>query len=363
MQLTREELHRRIWTFGRPGEWPIAHHVQFHADGSIGGFWDTEEVSWTIADGRLVLLDRADQHAVVFDDLRSGAEGRLAWAGRARNAGEGSSERVLMEIEPFGALCPPPSDLEIRTREGRRRRNLLVLPAGEASLHPTWPRDVSDEERNWDLCVSFYGKPENFGHDDFAEHQVLQPGARKFEALYRLFHEQSPFWDYDFIAFPDDDLMLGWRDWNTLFAACRRFGLDLAQPSITGYPNQPIVHPNPDYFLRYVSWVEIMTPIFSNRALRLCAPTLAASMSGYGLDHVWAKLLGEPENRIAIIDAVSAVHTRPGNTGTSTYNYEVALREGFEIQRRYGAPWRTVEFGGVRRKPRVRPPAGHPEES
>ncbi len=349
----------RVWRHARPGGSPFWLHALLLPDGLLGGVWDAEEVGWARTDGGLVLLDRSDLPVVTFDGMRVGPDGRWILTGRARDG----EPRELTEVEPFARLSAPPSEFDVVTRPGARRRNLVVVRAGNDTLHPSWPRDIPDAQRNWDLCVSWFGDPARFGQDDVAEHQILQTRERKFEALYALFHEGGPFWRYDHIALVDDDMMLSWRDWNTLFATCRRFRLDLAQPSITGYANQPIVHPNPDYLLRYVSWVEIMTPIFSNRALRLCMPTFEGSTSGYGLDHVWSKLLGEPPNRVAIIDAVSAAHTRPGNAGTGGYDYEAAVREGSEVQGRYGAPWRTLEFGGIRREPRVRPPAGHPETS
>lgn len=353
-QLTPEALQGRVWSFGVPGEWPLAPQLRLQPDGSIWGLWGVAEVSWAWVEGRLAFLDDSDLRRVVFDEVQVEPDGRLLLKGRGGEPGALSAERYLREVEAFSRLRAPPPDLQLESRPGLKRRNLVVLPAGESSLHPSWARDMPEEDRNWDLCVSFFGDPERFVPDPVAEHQVLQTRKRKFDALYTLFHQDSPLWEYDYVAFPDDDLQLSWRDWNRLFATCRRYGLDLAQPSITGFPNQPIVRPDPAYLLRYTSWVEIMTPIFSNRALRLCMPTFEGSLSGYGLDHVWPKLLGEPHDRVAIIDAVSAVHTRPGNAGTAGYDYQAALHEGAQAQGKYGAPWRTVEFGGIRREPRER---------
>lgn len=351
---TVEDLCARVWRFGPPGQAPLGSHVRLRPGGAIGGLRSEQEVSWRLQGGRVAFLDDADVASVSFDEVRVDAAGRLVLYGETRHASDVSSARVLREVEPLAALRAEAPALDWRMRPGAAgRRNLVVLRAGETSLHPGWPRDIADDERNWDLCTSWYGSPETFGHDALAEHQVLQnrDQDRKWTALHDLFHEGSPLWDYERVFFPDDDLRTSWRDINTLFSICRRFDLDLAQPTIVGYPNQRITTPHPEHLLRYTSWVEVMAPIFSRQALRLCAPTFESSVSGFGLDHVWPKLLGEPRNRIAMIDQVVVEHTRPGNVATASYDYEGALREGSQLQGLYGAPWRTFEFGAIRREP------------
>ena len=37
-----------------------------------------------------------------------------------------------------------------------RRRNLVVLRANAQSLHTQWPTNIAEEDRNWDLCISWY---------------------------------------------------------------------------------------------------------------------------------------------------------------------------------------------------------------
>jgi hypothetical protein len=234
------------------------------------------------------------------------------------------------------------------------RPYLVVLRANEQSVHPDWIRDIEDDQRNWDFCVSYYGDESTFGQDTLAEYQVHQPHERKFAAIHHLFWRDSPLWRYDYVFLAEDDLMMSWRDLNRMFATCRRYGLDLAQPTLTGNVNQSITRPDPEYLLRYVSFVELIAPIFSNAALRLCLPSFQGVKTGYGLDHIWPKLLGEPRDRIAMLDDIVVTHTRPGNSPTSSYNYEAALDEGWRLQQRYSAGWRTVEFGGVRRGERDR---------
>ncbi len=54
-----------------------------------------------------------------------------------------------------------------------------------------------------------------------------------------------------------------------------------------------------------------MVPVFSSSALKVCLPTFAEAVTGWGLDVVWPHILALPQHKIAIIDATSIQHTRP----------------------------------------------------
>jgi hypothetical protein len=347
--LSPEDLARRVWSFGRVDHAPYARHVRLLPDGRVAGNLGDNERSWRIQDGRLALLDRYDRTSTLFERAYIGGDGRLALVGPFQ--APGGEDHLLRELEPLGGPAPSGAGVELIWRRRRpRRRNLVVLRANEHSLHHQWPREIRDEDRNWDLCVSFYGQEENFTGDDWSEYRVLQNRERKFEALHQLMHTGSPLWDYDYIAFPDDDLMLSWRDWNELFATCREHRLELAQPALSpaGHVTHPITGRDERYLLRYVSFIEVMTPIFSQAALRACVQTFRGSISGFGLDNTWPKLIGDPRDRMAIIDKTPAVHTRPQG---ATYSIEDAIAEGNALQWAYDAPSHVLEYGGIFAEP------------
>jgi hypothetical protein len=190
------------------------------------------------------------------------------------------------------------------------RRNLVVVRAGNNSLHPHWLTGA--EDRNWDLVVNYYG-------DDpalFQEHDVVRIDSKgpKWPALQMLLTENPNFLtEYDYIWLPDDDLMANKRDINKMFDICHRYQLGVAQPSLTWdsyYSHLRTVH-NSRYDLRFTNFVEIMAPCFSAEVLRRTVPLLNCNMSGWGLDFVWPKLVNRPLEDVAIIDAVSVRHTRP----------------------------------------------------
>ena len=349
LELIPDDLGRRVWEFGLLGQGPYARHVRLLPDGRIAGQLGDNESFWRIEGGRLILLNGADQRSTVFDRVYAHGGGRLAFVGPFQ--APGGRDHILREVPPPGGLAPKPEDLELIWRRRQAPRpNLVIVRANERSLHVGWPRDIAESDRSWDLCVSFYGHEDNFKADPWSEYRVLQNRQRKFEALHGLLHVDSPLWGYDYIALPDDDLMLSWRDWNRLFATCRKHRLDLAQPALSdeGHTTHPLTARDPRYLLRFVSFVETMTPIFSREALRACVPTFQGSVSGFGLDNTWPKLLGKPRDRIAIIDETPAIHTRQQGRA---YDIDGAIREGNDLQWRHDAPSLMLEYGGVFAEP------------
>lgn len=342
-------LTGRVWEWGPLGEGAYARHVRLLPDGRVAGKLSANESSWRLHGNRLAFLDGFDTRSTVFDAAYAGADGR--WVFLAAAHAPGGRPHTLCEVPPIAGLAPEGVD-PITSAPGPRRPYLVVVRAGERSLHTRWLRNIAPEDRNWDLCVSWYGAEAAFPPDDGFEHHVFQPVVRKFPALYALLHENSPLWAYDYIALPDDDLMLTWRDWNQMFAVCRAYGLDLAQPALSpeGHVTHDITARDRRHTLRFTSFVEVMTPVFSRAALRLCAPTFKNAVAGFGLDNVWPKLLGGSgaRDRIAIIDSINAVHTRPVGVG---YDLQAAIEEGRQLQWDYDAPSTVFEYGGVLRKP------------
>jgi hypothetical protein len=196
--------------------------------------------------------------------------------------------------------------------EQPRRRNLLIVRAGDDSLHPDWLEGAV--EREFDLLVSYYGaQPGHYREQADIYHEMAGPRWPAHHAICR--EHASTLRSYDFVAFACDDLRAGLATWNALFSVCRSFRLDLAQPAIEGDVTFPITRPVEGCLLRYTNFVEIMCPVFSRRALAGLHPTFGESVSGWGLDYLWQKfLVGKGE--IAVIDSVRVAHARPLRVGT-----------------------------------------------
>ena len=346
MTFTHKTLTSRVWSFGPIGAEPYATQFRLFDNGRIGGYAHPNEQRWDIRHGRLVLLGRDGTVTTIFDQA-STADGHLYFEGRFA---DGSARHCLREAEPIGALLPAAAGVTATAREGLvARRNLVILRAGPSSLHTAWARDIPPEDRSWDLCISWYADPERFIEDPDAEYHAVQPDVRKFGALHQLLHRDSPFWRYDYVMAPDDDLAWSWRGVNIAFETMREFNLLLGQPSLdpSGFPNHDITRQRPDCRLRFTNFVEVMTPIFSREALEICAPTFGLSRGGFGLDHVWSTLLGDPSNRLGIIDDTAAVHTRPI---AAAYNLGEAVEEGLRLAAAYKAPARYDVLGSIDRR-------------
>lgn len=212
----------------------------------------------------------------------------------------------------------------------RRSRNLVIVRAGDESLHESW---TSAERRDFDLFVSYFGdRPGRYAHGcDFYE----QRKGPKWPCLGALLREQPALLDeYDCVWFPDDDLAADTATIDRMFAFFRACGISLAQPALTrdSYCTWRTLRQQSSCLLRYTRFVEIMAPLFSREALQLCAPTFTESESGWGLDWLWPQLCETAGlGRMAVIDATPVRHTRP--CGGELYRRNPQLAPRAEAQR------------------------------
>lgn len=194
------------------------------------------------------------------------------------------------------------------------RRNLVIVRAGDASLHPAWLK----AERSWDIIVNYFGDD----LDLYRQNDVRRIDSKgpKWPALYELMSTlHTELNNYDYIWFPDDDLACSPEAIDQFFALCSQFKLDLAQPALThdSHIGVHITVANRSFLLRYTNFIEIMAPCFSRAFLDRCWQSFNTSLSGWGLDFVWPRRVEDPR-KVAIIDAVQIKHTRP--MGGPNYN-------------------------------------------
>lgn len=189
-------------------------------------------------------------------------------------------------------------------------RNLVVLRAGDASLHPQW---IAAPTRDFDLFVSYYGAVAGRWREG-ADHYEHRPGP-KWPCLHELLLAHPWLAEaYDAFWFPDDDLACDTATIDRMFAFFHAHQLGLAQPALTldSFYTWKNLRQDPRSLLRYTGFVEVMAPIFGRKALAACAPTFGESRSGWGLDWVWPRLCRDADaGGIAVIDATPVRHTRP----------------------------------------------------
>ncbi len=190
------------------------------------------------------------------------------------------------------------------------RRNLVIVRAGDNSLHTGWLQ--GDEPRSWDIVVNYYGEdPQRYRQDDV---ERIDSKGPKWPALQELIAQTPRFVEnYDFIWLPDDDLETSKAQINLLFEIMRTRRLQVAQPALTwpSYFGHITTLQNHKFQLRYTNYVEVMAPCFSADVLARALPLFNQNLSGWGLDFIWPKFVQHPAGEIAIIDAVAVRHTRP----------------------------------------------------
>jgi hypothetical protein len=230
-------------------------------------------------------------------------------------------------------------------------RNLVIAPAGERSLHHRWMGDPAT--RSYDVWLLCY---EDASLASFTADPVRTFDARgtmKWPGISRVLQARAPeVAGYDAVWFPDDDLAIDAPEVERLFATFHALDLWLAQPALAdgSYFSAALTLRCAAFVARFTNFVEVMAPILSREALRRLAPTFGESISGWGLDRIWPVLLGEPRDRVAVIDAVSLVHTHPVESGS--WYAALAERPRDEADRlcaRYGVPlpFAFRQYGGI----------------
>jgi len=346
--LSRQSLEGTFWRLFDINGRLLTPFMVLAPEGLVGNYSSPSLDLWQIVNGQLCLSAVDGSPSVIFKVARMDQGKVITLAGEGTIDGVDGLYLIHTVDHPEHPLFPTPPSQERRAHflkslpDGTRRPNLVVVPAGAGSLHPYWLENIADVGRNWDLCIGYYGA-ETPQIDTPHEYLAHLPRTKKFRLLYDLFHEGSPLWNYEAIWLPDDDLLTSGRNINLMFHLFRKFGLDLAQPSLMQgpgcFPNHPITVQRVGNDLRHTEFVEIMCPVFSTRALRICIGTMRDVESGYGLDHLWPSFLGHPRSRMGILDAVPVAHTRPIG---ATYDINAALEEQAAVHRIYRHTMRKI---------------------
>ena len=195
------------------------------------------------------------------------------------------------------------------------RPNLVFIRSGSRSLHRRLIQE--DPRRNWDCCVSWYS---GRGADDSGAEFFADGGSNKFQG-FEAFAERAAdsLAAYRAVILLDDDLLFDPGAISRFFDIFAAHGLDLAQPALTWscYWNYLALVHNPTTIARHVSFIEVMAPCFSARALQALRPTFRLTESTWGIDWAWVA-----DGRYAryVVDAVKMAHVKPmDSTGGAFY--------------------------------------------
>lgn len=230
-------------------------------------------------------------------------------------------------------------------------KNIIIAPCGnKASIFKEyWLR--YKEEREFELCLLFYheqvNNPALYADVDHFFHLK----GFKYHMIHRLLTEVHPEWlqQYDHFYFLDDDIEIDTRQINQLFALSKAFGAYISCAALTrdSFCSWPFFRQEANSWCRFVGQIEVMAPLFSREALQKCLETFVANRSSWGMDSVWPKILGYPEDKLVVFDKVVMRHTQPVGKGELYQKIGVdPYDEWAEIVARYGAKRQNyTEYG------------------
>ena len=192
---------------------------------------------------------------------------------------------------------------------------LLIVRAGDRSLHPGW----LDGPRDWDLHISYFGAQEKpFG--DLPDGVTLSREAGpKWLGLKDCIAAHPDFLGrYSHIGFPDDDLACDAATWNGAFRVLDEAGAALGQPALDprSFYSYDITLSRPWLKWRETDFVELMAPIFRIDFLRKVLPSWDLNRSSWGLDMVWRETARRDGDKLVIVDSCAVLHTRAIGKGT-----------------------------------------------
>lgn len=216
--------------------------------------------------------------------------------------------------------------------------NCVLSAVGKSSLHKEWLNGFC----NFDLHLIVYDD----SYEIFAKDSPFVSPIKgyKLKGVYRYLMENPQLLDsYEYFFIPDDDISMSADTINSLFDAIREYDLKIAQPALVE-SYYLWGHTLKDSYckLRYTNFVEMMVPCFSREALRKVLFTFNENETGWGTETHWPLLIEAKETDMAIIDAISVVHTRPIRSGQVLHRTEAAT-----YLEKYQLVTRVEEFGYV----------------
>lgn len=243
-------------------------------------------------------------------------------------------------------LFHPVKEEKVRL-DGSYKKNAVFVPVGKDSLH----RQLLKGDADFDLHLLIYdGSYNKFCNDsDF----VACDAGYKMNMIYRYLHRHPELFEkYEYFFLLDDDIVISTEDVNRLFSMMREYQLKIAQPSLVmSYYTYKHTAFHPFYILRYTNFVEMMMPCFSRDALKAVLPTFEQKIRWCGIEMHWPVLVGSNHKDMAIVDAVSAKHTRPVQSWNSLSqlqqeNYLKKHNLSWSIEMYGGLPLDNVDFEG-----------------
>lgn len=225
-------------------------------------------------------------------------------------------------------------------------RNLVIIRGGPNSLHNYWVG--KSKKCNFDVFVCPYQDlTETVRKEGLNVGKVI--AGPKWIGLRTLLNEWNDWKFYEYVMLADDDLLMSEHHIEKFFENCRQFDAKIAQPSLATYSpaSHLITFQNDSFVCRQTTFVEIMAPTFKSDVLKEFLWTLNITESGWGwgLDHLWPKLLDY--QGVYISDNTPMVHTLPVGRARDANLLAKVISEMRDIHAKYQCNPNFQSLSGV----------------
>jgi hypothetical protein len=201
----------------------------------------------------------------------------------------------------------------------KMKKNLLIIAAGPDALFQEWGEY---KDYDFDVAIIRWGDFDLKNVEDAAYYESIT--GYKFHIIDK-FRKKHDISQYEYIWCLDDDCISTWDLVEETFKFMKDENLDMAQPALEpsgcwAWEQTKCVLGSK---MRISDCVEIMAPIFSQRAWQVCCDDILEKLpfgAGYYLEGYWkAKLESHTGTtkfggRVAIIDRLPVYHTKPATS-------------------------------------------------
>jgi hypothetical protein len=198
-------------------------------------------------------------------------------------------------------------------------KNLVIAVVGDQSCHPYWIKGT----RNFDLALIYFGDDSNVAEEYNCSAKYFKKAkGNKFKLISEFYKENEKLITENYlnIWMPDDDIIISGDEINRLFEIAHKERLILCQPAMKGYFSHKITRPKFLSYFRNTNFVEVLAPLMEINVFKELEKTFCLNDSGWGFEFLWVKILGNPIDRIGIIDSVKIIHTRPVGNNYSRFS-------------------------------------------
>lgn len=205
----------------------------------------------------------------------------------------------------------------------RRAQNRPYLVFVQNRCSPLIREWMSNPDRSFDVLNNYYSADCVDSSD--GDCVVFQPGT-KFTAMRRLAQLRPDLLHrYRYMLFIDDDIDVDGGGLDRMFAECEKLSCPLAQASLdyTSHCVWPVMKVDRSARRQnlQVNTVEIMMPVISGDLFWRSIGYFDQSISGFGLDLLWAKLLEETGSAYRIGSVVAHHGKSIDQTGGAYYEF------------------------------------------